>query len=124
MAMGRPTKYKKEYASREYIQEYIEDCKTKKELVSLCGFAVYVGVTEQTLTNWGEKNSDFLGALGRIKQVSKKMLFDGGLANTYNSTIAKLILSSNHGMSDKQRIDIDGTLNITVVDYGKSNPST
>ena len=101
MPAGRPTKYKPEYATDEFIEAYGSYCVDKERLVSICGLAVYLKVTEDTLYNWSKKHEAFLGSLGKIKQISKEMLINGGLSSTYNSTIAKLILSSNHGMSDK-----------------------
>ncbi len=40
------------------------------------------------------------------------MLVNGGLNSTYNSTIAKLILASNHGMHDKVDTSYSGSLGL------------
>lgn len=99
-AGGRPTKYKEEYCSREYIQGYLDECEDKEELISICGFSCYIGSTEETLQNWGRKYPQFLRSLGIIKQKSKQMLCNKGLKGDYNSTIAKLMLSANHGLRE------------------------
>jgi len=101
---GAPTKYKPEYSGRDYIEGYMSQCEEKNELVSICGFACYVGVTEKTLHNWSEKSTEFLRTLGYIKQMSKQMLMNKGLNKKYNPLIAKLCLSANHGMKEKTDI--------------------
>ena len=109
---GRPTKYKPEYATDEFIAEFVEHCKKEKLLISLCGFAVYIGVCEETLQEWRESKFGFSVPLSKIKQLSKQMLINKGLAGGYNSTITKLMLSSNHGMVEKTELSGDLTVNI------------
>ena len=75
----------------------------KVKLPTIVGFAIYLGVSEKTLYNWANANSEFKAALSKIKNEQKQRLINSGLSGTYNSTIAKLILSSNHGM--KERVD-------------------
>ena len=97
---GRPTKYKEEYCD---LKKYLASCKAKGDLPSICGYAVYLEVAEKTVENWGKKNKEFLRSLGKLLSISKQTLMNKGLKGKYNSTIAKLILSSNHGM--RERID-------------------
>ena len=101
---GRKTGYKKEYASRDYIQGYIDECiecdSKDKKFISLCGYAVYIDTCEKVMYDWANANPMFRKSLDIIKQKSKEMLCNGGLNSTYNSTIAKLMLSSNHGMRE------------------------
>ena len=52
-----------------------------------------------------ENKPEFFGALRYIKQEQKKRLLESGLSGTYNSTIAKLILSANHGMNEKSEVE-------------------
>ncbi len=121
--MARPTKYKAEYATDEYLDKYIDDCLKNKWLVSLCGLAVYIGVCEDTLQEWRKVHSAFSVSLSRLKQVSKEMLFNKGLDSTYNSTIAKLILSSNHGMAEKTETEhtlSEATVSLLGLIDGKS----
>lgn len=103
-ANGRPTKYKEEYCSREYIQGYIDECTEEEKLVSLCGYSCYIGTCEKIMYDWANKHDAFRKSLDIIKQKSKEMLVNKGLNNDYNSTIAKLMLSHNHGM--KERTDV------------------
>jgi len=71
------------------------------QLPSKEDFANYIGVSRKTLYNWADENPAFADALDKIEVEQKKRLINSGLSGTYNSTIAKLILSSNHGMSDR-----------------------
>jgi hypothetical protein len=75
--------------------------KLKVKLPTIYGFATYLGVTEKTLQNWGNNNKEFRIALDKIKNEQKQRLINSGLAGDYNSTIAKLILSSDHGMKER-----------------------
>lgn len=77
--------------------------KLKVKLPTIVGFATYLGVTEMTLYNWAKDQPGFRSALDKIKNEQKERLINSGLSGDYNSTIAKLVLSSNHGM--KERVD-------------------
>jgi len=124
--MGRPTKY-----DRKFIQEvdrYLEenqdeevqvvkqansekgyemyDNKLKVKLPTIEGFALFIDVSKKTLYNWRDEHNEFLHALGKIEKEQQKRLVNMGLSGEYNSTIAKLILSSNHGMREKTETDI------------------
>ena len=97
---GRPTKYEPEYCD---LTKYLASCKAKGTLPSICGYAVYLEVAESTIVLWGKKNKEFSVSLGRLLTISKQTLINKGLKGKYNSTITKLILSSDHGM--RERLD-------------------
>lgn len=124
---GRPTKYKEEFIDKAY--EYLQACKDeqyqltksfsdkgeswenkiKVKLPTIGGFALFIGTSEKTLYNWANEDNNFLQALNDIKEEQKKQLLEKGLSGDYNSTIAKLILSSNHGMAEKREDKVDHT---------------
>jgi len=81
----------------------IFESKLQVKLPTLVGFAKYVGVVENTITNWRNAYPEFKVASDKIIGEQRQKLIDSGLSGAYNSTIAKLILSSNHGM--KERVD-------------------
>jgi hypothetical protein len=58
--------------------------------------ALYLDVNKTTIFEWEKKYPDFSNSLDKIKDEQKKRLLEKGLSGEYNSTIAKLILSSNH----------------------------
>ena len=59
----------------------------------------------RSLLDW-RKHKEFSLSLDRIVEAQKKVLLNKGLSGEYNPTIAKLILSANHGMSEKTETDI------------------
>lgn len=120
-AGGRPTKYDKKYIQKvyDYIllhqDEEVEKEKkegwitysTKVKLPTIEGFARYIGVNKTTLYEWEVNNPEFSNSLDEIRVEQKERLINMGLAGEYNSTIAKLILSSNHGMREKSDVTSD-----------------
>ena len=65
---------------------------------------MFIDVSKRILYNWEQLHPQFLHALDKIRTEQQKRLLDKGLSGDYNSTIAKLILSSNHGMREKSDI--------------------
>lgn len=112
---GRPSEYKPTHA--ELVDDYLEERKDyydtetktyKVKIPTIEGFSVFLGVTTKTLYNWADEHPEFLHALERIKKEQQQRLLDNGLAGTYNPTIAKLVLSANHGMREKTDVTTDG----------------
>ncbi len=119
MTIGRPTEYSEEYIAKvdEYLAQQVDEeyKRTKTEssasssyehrirvkLPTVEGFARFLGVSKKSLYNWKDTHPDFLHALEKIEIEQKERLICYGLSGDYNSTIAKLILSANHGMNDK-----------------------
>ena len=124
---GRPSEYRVEFV--EKAEEYLQHCQdsierelesvnshtgrerfervVKVNLPTVEGFARFIGVTKQTLHNWAKENQDFFDALEKVKVEQHDRLINNGLAGTYNPTIAKLMLSSNHGYKEKQDVTSD-----------------
>lgn len=106
---GRPIEYKKEYVDMVY--EYIGRCEEsaaegKVDMPTKEDFACYIGVDKSSLYEWEENYPDFSYALAFLMNKQHKWLIDNGLANKYNPTITKLMLSSNHGYAEKQSTDV------------------
>ena len=135
---GRPTKYLEEYNNKvdEYlaIHKDIElekvgmrnkekgyeklDYVLKVDLPTIEGFALFLGVNKTTLYEWDKKYPDFSNSLDKIRIEQQTRLINEGLAGNYNPTIAKLILSSNHGMREKTEQDITtGGKKINAINY-------
>ena len=133
---GRPSEYKIIYNDK--VDEYLElhkdeevqvvkqssdkyemyDSKLKVKLPTLKGFARFIDVNESTLYEWDKAYPLFSKSLDKIRVEQHDRLINAGLSGDYNSTIAKLILSSNHGMSERteQNIKTEQTINIKSVD--------
>ena len=124
---GRPTDFKEEYCQK--ADEYLElnqdedvqvvkqastekgyemyDTKLKVRLPTIEGFALFLGVNKTTLYEWEKRYPNFSNALEKIRTEQHNRLINSGLSSEYNSTIAKLILSSNHGYKEKSDITSD-----------------
>lgn len=130
MTLGRPTEYTPLFVDK--VQEYIDlnqdttgDGKLKVKLPTIEGFAVFIGVNKDTLYEWSKRHQDFSDALSILKTEQQERLINKALGNEYNSTIAKLILSSNHGMREKSDVTTDGKqLPTPILNALPSNDST
>jgi len=103
MPGGRPTLYRPEMPDEalQYARGgYLEHNHT---LPTIEGLAEVFEVTVSTVKNWGndEDKPEFLAALEILKGNQKRDLMERALVGDYNSTIAKLILSANHGMIER-----------------------
>lgn len=105
-AGGRPSKYKSEYCE---IEPFLDKCKAEKQLPTLCGYAVYINAIEKTLYAWAKKKPRFRKSLDVILTLQKLNLIHNGLTGAYNSNIVKLLLSYNHGISERQEQVLDVT---------------
>ncbi|TXH46553.1 MAG: hypothetical protein E6Q97_29245 [Desulfurellales bacterium] len=132
MPAGRPSKYDPIYADKllEYFSnaepfQIVTDEKGKQSLFpnklpTIERFAASIGVDPNTIGNWANAHPEFFGAINEAKAMQRDMLIQGGLMGSYKDTIVKLILSTNHGMSEKTSQDIthknpDGSaMSITV----------
>lgn len=110
--VGRPTKYKPEYATGKHLQGFIESCKEAKEVVTVCGYCVYIDVSEDVLPLWEKAHPEFIGTVAKIKQISKNQLFQGGLNKSLSSRIVKLGLSANHGMNETTNQNLSGSVEL------------
>lgn len=109
---GRPTKWKPKYKTEAFIKEFVEYCEEKKELVSLCGLAVYIEVCEETIQEWKKSKKGFSASVKRIKQISKNQLLNGGLSGSYSAKVTCMALSANHGMHEKKETELTGDLRL------------
>ena len=102
--MARPTEYNA--GVNEKARAYLKDYKTLGDVVpSIEGLAVELDVARKTLYNWANENEEFLHTLEAIKSTQARLTMNGGLDESFNSTISKLLLA-NHGYSDKQELTL------------------
>lgn len=111
-AGGRPEEYKATYIAKvsEYLasrSDTVIENKLKVKLPTIEGFAQFIGVNKTSLYEWEKKYPQFSNALDKIRQEQQQRLLDNGLSGDYNPTIAKLILSANHGMREKSDVTSD-----------------
>ena len=108
--MARPSE--KQDNLPELVDEYLKECKDKftsegnsVNLPTISGFARKIGFNESTMYEWVKTDPIFSKSLEDIKDEQRDRLLNQGLAGNYNSTIAKLVLSANHGMAEKKEVD-------------------
>lgn len=107
MSAGRPTEYKPEYC--EQVEVYLMECedtltergKLQVKLPTTDGFARFLGVARSSLYLWEKAHPEFSDALDKVRNEQQERLLNMGLSGDYNPTIAKLVLSSNHGMKER-----------------------
>jgi len=127
--MARPTKYQKKFVkdADKYLAEHKDETekKLKVKLPTIEGFAQYIGVHKSTLYEWEVEYDEFSDALEKIRAEQQQRLINMGLSGDYNSTIAKLILSSNHGMREKSDVTSDdkgiSPLMVKIIDEGNAD---
>ena len=90
------------------------ELKLTVSLPTIEGFALFLGVSKTVLYTWKQKYPEFLNALEFIKAEQKIRLINMGLSGAYNSTMAKLMLSSNHGMREKFEVENKGGCTIVI----------
>jgi hypothetical protein len=121
MSAGRPTTYSEEML--EKAKEYLASCEDVEiergqgqrteytlnvKLPTVQGLAVYLKVSRDTIYEWASKHPEFSDTIEQINAEQADKLINQGLAGNYNPTIAKLMLSSNHGMREKSDVTTDG----------------
>lgn len=117
--VGRPTKYDPKFIKsvEKYLEEHKDDVfdyhktmgeksdsyerRVQVKLPTLKGFARYIGVNESTIYEWDKTYPGFSKSLDDIRTEQHDRLVNAGLSGDYNPTIAKLVLSTNHGYSEK-----------------------
>jgi hypothetical protein len=67
--------------------------------------ALTLGVHRDTLQEWEKVSPEFSVILERLRASQADKLLQNGLANRWNSTITKLVLSK-HGYVEKQATDL------------------
>jgi hypothetical protein len=97
-------------AANRYLLEGYKD--NEGVIPSVAGLACYLGVSRSTIYEWRDNFPDFSDTLQAIDAKQEHLALNGGMANKFNATIAKLVLA-NHGYSDRTQTDLtssDGTM--------------
>ncbi len=102
--------------AREYLESgYLEGGKV---IPSTVGLSLYLGVSRQTIDEWGKnpEYAEFSYILEQIQSKQCSLLINSGLTGEFNSAITKLVLGK-HGYSERQEItgENGGPLQITHV---------
>lgn len=127
---GRPSDFKSDKFKKD-LADYLALSKDEVEVVrgrggsavhlkvklpTIEGFTTYLGVAKGTIHNWRKVYPEVEEALEQIKTIQLERLINEGLAGYYNPTIAKLILSANHGMGEEINTKVTGEVTHTFDD--------
>lgn len=110
--MARPIEYKDSYVDKTI--EYLNSCedsvnelgKLVVALPSIEGLADYLDIHKDTIYDWETKYDRFSDVITKLRNRQAIKLLNNGLSNSYNPTIAKVLLTK-HGY----REGIDQTTN-------------
>lgn len=115
--MARPTKYSEELL--EIARDYLKNFRKHGDFVpSIEGLADTLDISRETVYDWKGKHDEFSDIVGKVLQKQSRTLINGGLANEFNASITKLMLTK-HGYSDRVEQDIsssDGSMKPTVIE--------
>jgi hypothetical protein len=114
--VARPTKYDHQFVDE--VDRYLKTTgREQTELPTKQGFALRIGVDDDTLDNWANAKDEegtlirpeFFGALKKLMQRQAVQLINDGIygGKEVNSTIVKLLLQNNHGMRERTDITSD-----------------
>lgn len=106
MAIGRPTSYDADVIAkaRDYIDNFDE---IQDEVVpTVVGLCRHIRRAKSTVYKWCQEGDKkvFSDIVKEIEESQEIKLVSGGLSNSMNANITKLMLTK-HGYSDKQEID-------------------
>jgi hypothetical protein len=117
---GRPTKYDPSFV--EELDKYLTKANKEKNLPTVEGFAIHLGVDADTLNNWakarvkderGNKTKkrlhlEFYYVLRKLKTYQKEKLINDGLygGKKVNTAMAIFLLKVNHDMIEKNNTDL------------------
>ena len=93
-----------DYIKSENANGETREQKIRVSLPTRQGFANFIGVSFSNLTEW-YAIPEMAIALQKIDAVQFTRLVNNGLSGSYNPSITKMLLSSNHGMSDNTKVE-------------------
>ena len=123
MAGGRPIEFSDQIITDAYdyitrCEDTFKDNKLKVNLPSIEGLALHLEIARSTVYKWQSEYPEFSDILELLLQKQAQALLNNGLSGSYNSTIAKLILSK-HGYTERQEIEQKTTIKDQRLDLSK-----
>ncbi|QGH72424.1 MAG: terminase [Siphoviridae sp. ctpQM7] len=102
--MGRPVEYGDHILRAAW--EYIEDSsKDEGKVPTKQRLAWKLGSSLKTIDNWADRFPAFKEALDALMTLQGALLQEKGLGKETEPSITRLMLSANHGMSEKRHED-------------------
>jgi hypothetical protein len=88
---------------------------------SINGLSVDIGITRETLYQWGKINQEISDTLRKITAKYEEILKENGLSDRYNAGFAKFLLSCDHNKREKTDVTSDGKPMPTPILNGQAN---
>ena len=112
---GRPRIYNSPEDMQEKINEYFSKCESEDRPKTMQGLANALGMTRQSLVNYGDRN-EFFDTIKNARdtvtsEIEEKLLKSG------QPTVGCIFwLKNNAGWVDKQEIDVNSQVSLSVND--------
>lgn len=120
---GRPTKYSMEVYKT--LDIYLKNKSEAGELPTVTGFAIALGINEDTLYEWAKHHTRLSETLKDIMTLQKDFLLQNSLNGTKKEATSIFLLKANHGMMETSRQEITGKdgkdLNINITAFTGGN---
>lgn len=104
---GRPKKYTVEFIDK--LADEFEDWLEVTSNIWFKDFCLERKINPCLMAEWAEISQKFSIVYKRAKHVQESRVLKGALVNSYNSTMAKMLLTNHHGWSDRQETTISGS---------------
>ena len=82
---------------------------------TVCGLACYLGLSKRVIYELRDRSDEFMHTLEAIQSKQETLLMAKGLTGDFNATITKLLLSSNHGHSEKTTSEVMATVKAETI---------
>jgi hypothetical protein len=99
--------------ARDYLDHYGRE-DFGDAIPTMAGLSRHVGVSRKTLYAWkiDERTEEMAVIMEQLIARQEQVLVNKGLLGEFNSTMAKLMLSNNHGYSEKSGMEVSFNVNI------------
>lgn len=98
-------KYHTEEELVKGIEEYFEDCKKREKPYTMSGLANWLGITRQTLINYG-KGEKYFTLIKKAKERVQQQIEENILDGTFNTTAGIFNLKANYKWDDGNKVNV------------------
>lgn len=98
-------KYKDEKELAKGIEEYFEDCEKREKPYTMSGLANWLGITRQTLINYG-KGEKYFTLIKKAKERVQQQIEENILDGTFNTTAGIFNLKANYKWDDGNKVNV------------------
>ena len=112
---GRPRLYNSPEEMEILIDQYVQDCKSKDDPITMSGMAYALGMDRKTLVNYSHRD-EFLLTVKRAKELVEQE-YERRLLKSGTPTIGYIFaMINNLGWQDKQEIETTSRVSLKVSD--------